>query len=216
MNGYSLIIKAALLSLAIVIFFPSCGKSPDTEIIRIYARAADAYAQGRFADVIEILYKQNNFPPALILKAKAEYFLGDFDNAEKTCRRAIKLRPSLTEAYLYLARILRESGDSSGAQKTAETLLADNPQDIRALHLAAELAIEAGKLDDAAVLLDRAVEVSAESAFVLLDRARLRWISGMGYEALDDLSRARAMLAWDTPLEQSILNLEKMIKEVIQ
>jgi hypothetical protein len=66
--------------------------------------------------------------------------------------------------------------------------------------------------------LDKAVEFSAESALALLDRARLYWISGRGNEAalhtaLDDLSRARAMLPWDTPLSRSISNLEKTIKE---
>jgi hypothetical protein len=62
------------------------------------------------------------------------------------------------------------------------------------------------------IFLDRASEFSAESAMVLLDRARLRWIAGNSNEALEDLSRARAMLPWDTPLLRSILNLENIIK----
>jgi uncharacterized protein HemY len=190
----------------------SCAKSPDTETIRLYVRASDAYAQGRFAEVTELLQKQNNFPPALMLRAKSEYFSGDFDKAEKLCRRTIKLRPSSSEANLYLARIIREKGDLSGAKTTIESLLADNPQDIRVLRLAAELASDTGKYDEAAILLDRAAEYSAESAMVLLDRARLRWVAGKKEEALEDLSRARAMLPWDTPLLRSISNLERTIK----
>jgi len=203
------------LFLAALILFVSCEKTPDEQTIRAYAAAGDAYAQGKFNDVKEILRRQNDFPPALMLRAKAEYFSGDLEEAEKTCIRALRLRPSLLEAGLYLARVLREKGDSAGAQKMTESLLADNPQDIRALRLAADIALEAGKADEAAVLLDRAAEFSAESALVLLDRARLRWISGNGEKALEDLSRARAMLPWNTPLEQSILSLEKTIREVM-
>ena len=55
---------------------------------------------------------------------------------------------------------------------------------------------------------------------VLLDRARLRWVSAGADEtalrsALDDLSRAKAMLPWDTPLLRSISNLERTINGVL-
>jgi len=193
----------------------SCTKSPDTETIRIYVRASDTYAQGRFVEAAEILRKQNNFPPALVLRAKAEYFSDNLDKAEKSCRRALKLRPSSLEATLYLARILREKGDLKGAETIMESLLADNPQDIRALRFSAELASDARKFDEASFFLDRAAEFSAESALVLLDRARLRWIAGKNDEALEDLNRAKTMLPWDTPLLRSISNLEKTIKGVM-
>jgi len=209
------LIKFIFFTLLIMIFLVSCDKSLDTESIRLYVLAHDAYLLGQMDDVIEILKTQNKFSPSLILRAKAEYFSGDLENAEKTCRKAIKLRPSSLEASLYLARVLRESGDFKGAESVIENLLADNPQDIRALRLAAELASDAEKFGEAALFLDRAAEYSAESAMVLLDRARLRWIAGRGSEALEDLSRARAMLPWDTPLIRSISNLERTIKEVM-
>jgi len=204
-----------LSNLVIFFLFASCAKTPGTETIRMYVRANEAYAMGRFAETADILHGEKKFHPALVLRAKAEYFSGEFDEAEKTCRRALKTRPSSLEAKLYLARILREKGDTAGAEAAAQSMLADNPQDIRALRLAAEIAGDAGKFDEAAVLLDRAAEFSAESAMVLLDRARLRWTAGRGGEALEDLSRARAMLPWDTPLLRSILNLENIIREVM-
>jgi len=207
------------LCLIFTVFFAifcatSCAKSPKKETILLYVRASDAYAQGRFTEAAEILRKQNNFPPALVLRAKAEYFNGNLDKAEKSCRRALKLRPSSLEATLYLARILREKGDLKGAESVMESLLADNPQDIRALRLSAEIASDARKFNEATIFLDRAAEFSAESALALLDRARLRWTAGKKAEALEDLSRAKAMLPWDTPLLHSISNLEKTIKEV--
>jgi tetratricopeptide (TPR) repeat protein len=192
----------------------SCNRTPDTETIRSYVRASETYSQGRFLDVINILQSENKFPPALMLRAKAEYFSGDITKAEKSLRRVIKIRPSKLEAHFYLARIQKEKGDLAAAIKTVEAILADNPQDIRTLRLAADLALETNRFDDAVILLDRAAEYSVESAMVLLDRARLRWISGgdvMVLAALDDLSRAKAMLPWDTPLLRSIINLENTI-----
>jgi len=207
--------KSILFFCIIIFLCTACSKSPNEDTIRLYINASDVYAQGKFFEVTEILQKQNNFVPALILRAKAEYFFGDLEKAEKSCRRAIKLRPSSLEASLYLARILREKGKHEEAQAVTHSILTDNPQDIRTLRLAAELAFDAGRLDEAAILLDRAAEFSAESAMVLLDRARLHWIIGRNNEALEDLSRAKAMLPWDTPLLRSISNLEMTIKEVM-
>jgi tetratricopeptide (TPR) repeat protein len=204
-----------IITCAVIMLLVSCTQAPDKETIRLYARASEAYAQGRFAETTEILTGTKNFPPALMLRARAEYFSGDLENAEKSCRRTLRYRPSSFEAKLYLIRILREKGDLTGAVRLVESLLADNPQDIRALRLASELAADTGKNDEAAGLLDRAAEHSAESAMVLLDRARLRWAAGRGAEALEDLSRAQAMLPWDTPLLHSISNLENRIKEAM-
>jgi tetratricopeptide (TPR) repeat protein len=190
----------------------SCAAAGE-ESPRRYISAAELYAQGRFAETAAMLGGEKRFPPALTLRAKAEYFSGDLEQAEKSCRQAIRRRPSASEAKLYLARILREKGDFAGAEKTAEELLADNPHDIRALRLAAELAGEGGKGDEAAALLDTAAELAAECAMVLLDRSRLRWIAGRGADALEDLARARAMLPPDTPLVRSVERLTSRIEE---
>jgi tetratricopeptide (TPR) repeat protein len=198
---------------AIVFLLACCNRPPDKETVRLYALASHAYARGNFSETSELLRSNKNFPPALLLRAKAEYFSGDTESAEKSCRRLLKVRPSSHEGKLYLARIAREKGDTEGALKLTESMLADNPQDIRALRLAAELSSDAGKYGDTSAFLDRAAELSGESAMVLLDRARLRWAAGKKPEAIEDLSRAKAMLPWDTPLFRSIINLENTIKE---
>jgi Putative Zn-dependent protease, contains TPR repeats len=207
--------KFILLFCAVVIALTSCAKTPNQKTILLYIRASETYAQGKFTETVESLNKEKKFPPSLLLRAKAEYFSGDIEKAEKTCRGLLKIQPSFYEGKLYLAKILREKGNPGAALQITESLLADYPQDIRALRFAAELAGEAKKYDEAAVFLDKAAELSAESALVLLDRARLRWVAGKGTEALEDLSRAKAMLPWDTPLLRSINNLEKTIKEVM-
>jgi len=193
----------------------ACSPSANEEILRLYARASETYALGHFAETAEMLGAVKKFPPALVLRGKAEYFSGELDTAEKSFRLAIKYRPSAFEAKLYLARVLREKGELLKAAQVVESLLADYPQDIRSLRLAAELAEEAGRGEEAAVLTDKAAELSAECAMVLLDRARMRWVAGKGPEALEDLGRALAMLPWNTPLAQSIKNLEARIRETM-
>jgi len=207
--------KVILPFCAVVFTLISCSKTLDQKTIILHIRASEMYAQGKFTETIENLNKEKKFPPSLLLRAKAEFFSGDTEKAEKTCRKLLKIQPSFYEGKLYLARILREKGDSDAAVQVTESLLADYPQDIRALRFAAELAGEAKKYDEAAAFLDKAAELSVESALVLLDRARLRWVAGKGPEALEDLSRAKAMLPWDTPLLRSINNLERTIKEVM-
>lgn len=204
-------IKRSLLCV-IVLLLLCCAQDPDSQTVRRYALALEAYAQGNHAHTIEILQQEKRFPPALLLRAKAEYFSGDLIKAEKTLQRLIKIRPSAYEGKIYLARIYRDKGETAKAVNLTETLLADNPQDIRTLRLAADLAIENEKLPEAASFLDRAAESSAESALVLLDRARLRWVSGREADALEDLTRAKAMLPWETPLLRAIVNLENTIK----
>jgi tetratricopeptide (TPR) repeat protein len=193
----------------------SCTRT-DGETLRRYARAKDLYAQGRFSETSTLLSETKNFVPALALRGKAEYFSGKLREAEASCRLAVKKRPQAFEAKLYLARILRDSGELDKAEKVALDLLADNPQDIRTLRFASDIAIKRGKNNEAYAFLDQAADLSSESALVLLDRARLHWAAGRGAQALEDLSRARAMLPWDTPLFKSIENLESIIMEAMK
>jgi tetratricopeptide (TPR) repeat protein len=185
----------------------------DDEFMLRYGRAQTFYREGNFSETIAVLADIQQFVPALVLRGKAEYFSGDLAAAELSFRRARKRRPASAEAGLYLGRILREQGDHAGAEALAESLLADDPLDVRVLRLAADLAREGGKTGAALAYLDRAAEASAETALVFVDRARARWIAGNGEAALEDLEKARAFLPWDTPLAKSIKNLESTIRE---
>ena len=189
---------------------------PDDEILLFYARSQDVYREGRFAEAAGMLAGETNFVPALVLRGKAEYLSGDLAPAKKSLKRALALKPHNTEAALFLARLYRETGEKGEAQKVADRILGDHPSDIRTLRFAAELARERGAPGEAAsaALLDRAVEASAESALVFLDRARLRWTGGNGVGALEDLGRVRALLSRDSPVLKAVERLESVIREV--
>jgi len=195
-----------------VLFLNSCNALNEQTLL-LYARAKEQYANGRFSETSELLSQANRFVPALTLRGKAEYFSGDLGKAELSCRRAVKYRPQAFEAKLYLARILREKGETQNAEKIIFDLLSDNPNDIRTLRFASALAHQQGKIQEARIFLDQAAELSAESAMVLFDRARMHWEAGRSTQALEDLCRSRAILPWDTALAKSIENLELLIQD---
>lgn len=205
------------VSFPLLMSMASCALGANgEESLLLYARSEDVYREGRFAQTAKMLAGETRFVPSLVLRGKAEYLSGDLVAAKKSLERALAGKTQNAEASLFLARVFRETGDTKRAQKIAEEILAGNPQDIRALRFAAELAGEKGAQGGAAqaVLLDRAVEASAESALVFLDRARLRWIGGNGGAALEDLGRARVLLARNSPVIKAVEKLESVIIEV--
>ena len=207
----------ALIAAAMAVLAASCGAvKTEPQTLRLYANAHALYSGGQFTQCAALLEGVKGFPPALTLRAKAHYFAGDYGRAEQSCKQAIRLRPGNFEAKLYLARIMRDRGESAKAMRMAEDLLADNPADIRLLRLAASIAMEHGDAAGASLFLDQAADHTAEGAMVLLDRARFRWIAGKGNEALEDLARARAMLPWETPAARSINQLENRITEAMR
>ena len=189
---------------------------PAGETLLLYARSQDVYREGKFTEAAIMLAGERKFVPALVLRGKAEYLSGDLAAAENSLRMALAFESGNVDASIFRARLCRETGNAKEARRLTEKILAGNPQDIRALRLAAELERERGAPGEAAsaAFLDRAVEASAEAALVFLDRARLRWIGGNGAGALDDLRRARVLISQDSPVFRAIARLESVISEV--
>jgi predicted Zn-dependent protease len=200
-----------LMVLLLAAFLISCKKETDEETLLLYGRASAAYAQGHFEETASMLADIKNFSPALLLRSKALYFSNKSNEAEELLRLTLRRHPGSGEASLFLARILREQGRDEEARHIAETMLRDNPQDIRMLRLASDLAAQRGETEMAATLLDRAVEASAETALVFVDRAKIRWNAGNGSGALEDLRRAELLLPWNTALNKGISDLRTTI-----
>lgn len=208
------IIFAVLITLII-----ACNKNEPTEETLIqYARASGAYSEGRFVEAAEMLLPHKSFQPAIVLRGKSLYFSDQSTEAEKIFRKVLSSRPSSAEALIYLVRILKERGALEEAESLVMALISDDPSDIRAFRLAAEISFlkgVSGELQGRAYL-EKAVEASTEAALVFLDRARYRWISGNGDGALADLQAAKVLVLEDSPLFRSISALERTIMEVIK
>jgi tetratricopeptide (TPR) repeat protein len=183
----------------------------------LYVRAKALYDEGRFAEALQLLEKET-FIPSQVLRGKAFFFSDDRENAEKHLRAVLKKRPSSVEASIYLARVLREKGEGGAAEKIVREILSDDPQDIRALRLAADLQKDKGPLYSAQALayLDRAVDASMETAMAILERARHKWLLGRDEEALADLAGAKTLFPPDTPALKVVDNLQSTIEEFIR
>ena len=206
--------KVIFIAVALSMLAFSCGeKKPGEETLLLYAKASSVYREGRYTEAADMLSGEKAFAPALLLRGKAQFFSGMDNEAERSLNRVLALRPGNTEASLYLARLNREKGNLKDAQQLIERILADDPQNIRALRLAAELARDTGPEGEviAAAYIDQAAEAAAESALVFLDRARSRWINGDSALALDDLGRAKALMPDNNPMLRSIMTLESII-----
>jgi predicted Zn-dependent protease len=200
------------------IFLSACSPDKqDNETLRLYAQAQAAYGAGQFSKAAGLLKGCGDFPPALVLRGKSLFLSDEIDDAEKSLRRALRLRPESPEASIFLARILREKNKDTEAEKLVQAVISGDPQNIRALRLLADLSADKGEAGKAAAsaFLDRAIEASSESALVFIDRARLRWIGGNAQGALDDLNRAKLLLSHENPLSGSIEKLEKTIVSAI-
>jgi tetratricopeptide (TPR) repeat protein len=188
----------------------------DDKTLLLYARAKNLYVEGRFQETAAALSQKNTglraqrFVPLQVLRGKALYFSGDRENAKKAFKQALKLRPAQVEASLYMANILQDEDNIQEVEKIFETLLADDPSNIRVLRFAAEFQADINNENSAMAFLNRAVAVSEELSFVFLERARLLWIEGNGIEALSDLNKAKT-LSVNAGLFHSIENLEKTI-----
>jgi tetratricopeptide (TPR) repeat protein len=192
--------------------FAACAGSADEKTLFLYVKASAAYERGNFEEAADIASEAGNFAPALVLRGKALYFRGDAAGAEAALRQALRRNPASAEAPLFLARLLRDQGRDGDARVLAEALLRDNPQDIRALRLASDLAAVRGDGESAAALLDRAAEASSETALVFIDRAKLRWTGGNREGALEDLSRAEALLPRNSYLSKTIGEIRFLIR----
>jgi tetratricopeptide (TPR) repeat protein len=209
---------AAVLLLAFICSFTDCRQmQPNEETLLQYTRASGAYSEGLFSEAAEMLVPLKSFPPALVLRGKALYFLDRNAEAEKSFRKALSIRPSSTEASIYLVRIYKENGRLDEAESIVTSLISDDPSDIRAFRLAAALSFLKGPEGESqgTVYLDKAIEASTEASFAFLDRARRRWVSGDGNGAIRDLRTAKVLVPENSALFRSISTLERTIMEAI-
>lgn len=202
--------STALILLAL--FAASCDSPPSDLELRSYAEAAARFEEGDFVAAKRALGGAGNLPPARILSGKIAWYGGDAAGAERSFRAAAKAAPASVEARVWLARSLRSLGREAEAAKLVESVLSDDPGEVRSLRMAAEAAGERGEAASAAAYLDRALGSAGELAFAYIDRARLRWIAGDGNAALDDLRKAAALL----PANSAAVRAARKLTEAIQ
>jgi serine/threonine protein kinase/tetratricopeptide (TPR) repeat protein len=126
-----------------------------------------AYAeQGRVGDGIRILKKAMTLAPndvaAWDMGGYAYYYAGLNELAERAYRRVVELNPTPRNHWMH-ARMLLYTGNAHEAVEEMRPVVAENPEQYKALAHLGEFLYYEGKIDEAESILDKAVLLGRDS-----------------------------------------------------
>lgn len=108
-------------------------------------------------------------------------------------RRALRLRPEITEAWINLGRLFAESGDPAAAHDCFRSALDLDPADATAYYNLGVIAQDAGKEADAIALYHRALELDPQLAEAHYNLATLFDQSGDSRSAIRHINEYRKL-----------------------
>jgi tetratricopeptide (TPR) repeat protein len=108
-------------------------------------------------------------------------------------RRALRVRPETTEAWINLGRLFAESGDPAAAQDCFRSAVDLDPVDATAYYNLGVLAQDAGKEEDAIALYRRALELDPQLAEAHYNLATLFDQSGDSRSAIRHINEYRKL-----------------------
>lgn len=108
-------------------------------------------------------------------------------------RRALRLRPELTEAWINLGRLFAETGDATAAEDCFRSALELDPADATAYYNLGVVAQDAGREADAIALYRRALELDPQLAEAHYNLATLFDQSGDSRSAIRHINEYRKL-----------------------
>lgn len=192
-----------MLCAGIILLAGSCRAASGSDAtLKTYIAAASAWDAGDCSGALELanacVGAYSDFQPAVLLRGKALFLLGDDDAAIATLSKAVSLSPRAGQAALWLARAYRARGDLKEAQRVCDSALQADPSNIAMLRLASMLAIDGGDAGAARAFLDRALDGASEAGMAFVDRASMRWAGGDRLGASADIEAALVLLPTDS------------------
>jgi tetratricopeptide (TPR) repeat protein len=140
------------------------------DLLRIKAEAlAEMGDADAVAELCAGILMEREVPWATLYMGRARYLAGDFTKARALFTKAIEQNNTLMEAYGWLVRIDRESGDLAAAQKTLAQAVSLSPKSIGRQQVLADLAVENGDHDAARKAYQAAVELGEYSCYSRVD-----------------------------------------------
>ena len=149
----------------------------------------------RPAEALPVLERATRLDPALerawFNLGKALALLGRGKEADAAFEKCFERSPE--RRLMALAAEHHKEGRTEEAERMYRRVLRDNPRNVDALRLLAQIALTANHSDDAEVLLMRAIEIAPDFLLALLDLGQLRKEEDRYGEALDCFDRALAL-----------------------
>jgi len=149
----------------------------------------------RPADALPILERATWLDPTLerawFNLGKALALLGRGKEADVAFEKCFERSPE--KRLMALAAEHHKEGRTEEAERLYRRTLRDNPRNVDALRLLAQIAAKAGRADDAEMLLERAIEIAPDFVQALVDLGQLRKDEDRYSEALACFDRVLAL-----------------------
>jgi tetratricopeptide (TPR) repeat protein len=150
---------------------------------------------GRPADALPFLERATRLDPSLEIAwfnlGKALAMLGRGQEADVAFEKSFELSPE--RRLMALAAEHQREGRLEEAERLFRRVLRQNPDNVDALRLLAQVALSADRADDAEALLERAIGIAPDFLQALLDLGRLRKDQDRYGEALACFDRVIAL-----------------------
>ncbi len=115
---------------------------------------------------------------------------GDYDAAVTSLESVLDQAQGDEQGrYLLMIRLLAREQDKDGALEVVQRFLVRHPDDSAGLYANSQLALRAGKLDEAEKAVDRLLQLRPELTQAIILRSRILYGSGREAEALDYLGQ---------------------------
>jgi tetratricopeptide (TPR) repeat protein len=149
----------------------------------------------RPAEALPVLERATVLDPALerawFNLGKALALLGRGKEADAAFEKCFERSPE--KRLMALAAEHHKEGRTEEAERLYRRVLRDNPRNVDALRLLAQVAAKAGRADDAEALLERAIEIAPDFIQALVDLGQLRKDQDRYGEALSCFDRVLAL-----------------------
>ncbi len=173
---------------------PECAQAHASRALVLSLRGSDEAAEAEFEEAIRMepgLFEAHYF------YARHAFVRGDADKAAALYEQAMKVRPEDYQAPLLVAQIYEEKGRPETAREArvrgielARQHLALNPDDARAVYMAANGMVALGQREMGVEWARRACQMRPDDGMLLYNVGCIYAMAGLPAEALDCLERA--------------------------
>jgi tetratricopeptide (TPR) repeat protein len=131
----------------------------------------------------------NNTAEVLVSRCNAHRMLANPDAALQDCNEALELNPELAEAYLALAMLHLDQGDTAEAESAVQKALEVNPDSATTHHVLAQIKLIEGDMDGAIETLTKSIEIDPNQPQYYWDRGFTYYMTGQIEPAKEDMRR---------------------------
>ena len=140
------------------------------DLLRMKAEALCQLGEAEaVVDLCAEVLVERDIPWATVYMGRARYIEGNRDKARALFNKAIDQNNTVMEAYDWLVKVDRESGDLNEAQQTQQRAVTLSPNSIRRQQVLADLAISNGDYETGRAAFQSAVNLGRHSCFARVE-----------------------------------------------